>query len=303
MKTARLLKLYEDDLDVRYGERTAPEYLAHVRSFLAWLEARGLDLVDVRTDDLLAYQNDLHAARKRDGKLYSIGFQANRLTAVKSLFRFLYRRGFLLQDPAAAVAMPRLGSHLPRTILTCEEAKRLLGGVRGKSPTVLRDRAILETFYATGLRVSELVQLQPGDVDTEERVLRVVMGKGRKDRTVPLTRAAARALEAYLLAGRPKLLPRTGRKELFIGDRGARLQRAVVGRIVRAWAKKAGIKKLVTCHTFRHSVATHLLKGRADIRHIQALLGHASLSTTERYTRVEIQDLKEVLARAHPRGR
>jgi site-specific recombinase XerD len=302
-KTARLVALYADDLEARYGERTAPEYLAHVRSFLAWLEAQGLELADVRTESLLAYQKALHDARKRDGKPYSIGFQANRVTAVKSLFRFLYRRGFLLQDPSAAIETPRLPSHLPRTILTREEVLRLLGAVRGRSPRALRDRAILETLYGTGLRVSELCGLRVGDVDTEDLLLRIVMGKGRKDRNVPLTPAAARAIEAYLLLGRGKLLGRAPRKELFVGERGARLHRAVVNKLILPWAKKAGIRKHVTCHTFRHSVATHLLRNRADIRHIQVLLGHASLKTTERYTRVEIADLKRVVARAHPRGR
>jgi integrase/recombinase XerD len=295
--------LYADDLEARYGPRTAPEYLAHLRAFLTWMVAQGLQLQDVRTEELLAYQKALHAARKRDLKPYSIGFQANRLTAVKSFFRFLCRRGFVLQDPSAAVETPRLPSHLPRTILTREEVLRLLRVVRGKSPKVLRDRAILETLYGTGLRVAELCALRVGDVDTEDLLLRVVMGKGRKDRNVPLTPAAGRAIDAYLALGRARLLGRAPRKELFVGERGARLHRAVVNKLILPWAKKAGIRKHVTCHTFRHSVATHLLRNRADIRHIQVLLGHASLRTTERYTRVEIEDLKRVVARAHPRGR
>ena len=179
----------------------------------------------------------------------------------------------------------------------------MLDAVRGKSPKVLRDRAILETLYATGMRVAELCALRVSDVDTEDLLVRIVMGKGRKDRNVPLTPAAGRAIDAYLMLGRAKLLARTPRKELFVGERGAKLHRAVVNKLILPWAKKAGIKKHVTCHTFRHSVATHLLRNRADIRHIQVLLGHASLKTTERYTRVEIEDLKRVVARAHPRGR
>ncbi len=186
---------------------------------------------------------------------------------------------------------------------TREEMLRLLNAVRGKSPKALRDRAIFETLYATGMRVAELCALRVGDVDTEDLVARIVMGKGRKDRNVPLTPAAGRAIEAYLMLARAKLLGRAPRKELFVGERGAKLHRAVVNKIILPWARKAGIKKHVTCHTFRHSVATHLLRNRADIRHIQVLLGHSSLRTTERYTRVEIADLKRVVARAHPRGR
>jgi integrase/recombinase XerD len=302
-KTARLVALYADDLEARYGERTAPEYLAHVRSFLAWLEAQGLELADVRTESLLAYQKALHDARKRDGKPYSIGFQANRVTAVKSLFRFLYRRGFLLQDPSAAIETPRLPSHLPRTILTREEVLRLLGAVRGRSPRALRDRAILETLYATGIRAGELARLRLEDVDPEDRLLRIVCGKGRKDRTVPLTRAAAAAIDRYLQSGRPHIRGARASRWLFLAPRGGRLYGSALSALVAEAAETAGVDRHATCHTFRHSVATHLLKGGADIRHIQQLLGHTSLATTERYTRVEISDLTEVLRRAHPRGR
>jgi len=179
----------------------------------------------------------------------------------------------------------------------------IVTGPRGRSPLVRRDRAILETLYATGIRVTELIQLGPSDVDTSERTLRVIQGKGQKDRNIPLTRAAARAVEGYRSLGRPALLGPTASPWLFLGERGGRLHRAQVGDIVKAWAHKARVKKKVSCHTFRHSVATHLLRGRADIRQIQALLGHGSLSTTERYTRVELSDLKRVIERAHPRGR
>ena len=132
-------------------------------------------------------------------------------------------------------------------------------------------------------------------------MLRVVLGKGRKDRNVPLTTTAAEAISIYIEKGRPKLV-NSNHTNLFLADKGGRLQRAVLSRIVQKYAQKAGIEKRVTCHTFRHSVATHLLKGRADIRHIQMLLGHESLQTTQRYTRVEISDLKRVIERAHPRN-
>ena len=134
-------------------------------------------------------------------------------------------------------------------------------------------------------------------------MLRVILGKGRKDRNVPLTRAAAEAIEAYLARGRPKLVGREKVRFLFLQDRGGKMDRATACRIVQAWTEEAGVKKHVTPHTFRHTVATHLLKGKADIRHIQSLLGHASLGTTQRYTRVEVSDLKQVIERAHPRGR
>lgn len=302
-KTKRLLTLYAEDLGVRYGERTAAGYRGQVRAFLGWLQERGIELSEVRTEDLHAYETALYAARKPDGKPYSMGAQANRLVAIKNLFRFLYRRGFLLRDPAASLPARRLEQRLPRVILTRQEAARIIGAPDKKTPLGLRDRAILETLYATGIRVSELVGLKVEDVDTEDRLLRIVLGKGRKDRVVPLTRAAADAIERYLVKARAQLLGPVRSPRLFLGPHGGSLTRLSANRMIHRRAKEARVKKPVTCHTFRHSVATHLLKGRADIRHIQRLLGHGSLSTTERYTRVEVEDLKAVIARAHPRGR
>jgi integrase/recombinase XerD len=277
--------------------------MAHVHPFLEWLGGRGLDLLEVKAKDLHAYQSYLYAFRRKDGKPYAVAYQGARLVVLKHLFRFLYRRGYLLHDPGADIELPRLEKRLPRTILTFREVRRVLDAPDTKTPRGLRDRAMLETLYGTGIRVSELCNLTPYDVDTEERVLRVVLGKGRKDRNVPLTRAAAQAIEAYLVKGRPKLVGRNKLRFLFLQDRGGKMERATACRIVRERAEEAGIKKHVTPHTFRHTVATHLLKGRADIRHIQALLGHASLGTTQRYSRVEVSDLKQAIERAHPRGR
>jgi integrase/recombinase XerD len=303
-KTRRLLELYEDHLHVRYAPRTPAAYMAHVRAFLEWLAQKGLDLVDVKAKDLDAYQSHLYAyRRKSDGKPYSAAYQGTRLVVLKHLYRFLYRRGYLLHDPAADIELPRLEKRLPRVILTFQEVRKILEAPDSKTPRGLRDRAMLETLYGTGIRVTELCNLTPYDVDTEERVLRVVLGKGRKDRNVPLTRAAAQAIEAYLVKGRPKLVGRVKLRFLFLQDKGGKMDRATASRIVRQWAEEAGVKKHVTPHTFRHTVATHLLKGRADIRHIQSLLGHASLGTTQRYTRVEVSDLKQAIERAHPRGR
>lgn len=312
-KTEALLRRYVEDLALRYAERTVPEYVAHVRAFLVWLETRGLTLPALTRADLQRYQAELVAQRKPNGTPYSAGFHVNRLSALKSLFGFLLRRHLVLLDPTAGLERPRLEIRLPRAILTPREARRMVEAPRGHTPLGLRDRAILETLYATGIRASELIHLSPFDVDTEEGVLRVVRGKGGKDRHVPLTRAAADAIAAYLVKGRPTLLatqrtgsgiyPSKAARRLFVSPRGGVLYRATLDKLVHRWARHAKIKKQVTAHVFRHSVATQLLKRGADIRHIQVLLGHASLSTTERYTRVEISDLQAVVKRAHPRGR
>ena len=302
-RLSQVLRLYREDLDLRYGERTAPEYHSRVRRLLAWLKDKHVALFSVRTEDLLAYQTHLLSLRTGEGRAYSVGFHHNQLVAVKSFFRFLYRRGMMLADPAAPLEPPRQETRLPRSILTVREARAILEAASTRSPTDLRDRAILETLYATGIRVSELIHLTLSDVDTEERTLRVVRGKGRKDRAVPLTQAASEAIDDYLAHARGQLGPRASERHLFVTTHGAPMHRMGMSLLVKRWAFQAGIKKRVTPHTFRHSVATHLLKGRADIRHIQALLGHASLATTERYTHVAIEDLREVVRRAHPRGR
>jgi integrase/recombinase XerD len=301
-RTTDILQRFEEELLLRFGEATVPAYLRYTKSLLEWLEARGVGLVDARTADLRAYQGELLARRKADGRPYSAGFQVNQLKAVKAFFRFLYRGGYHLSDPAEKLEYPRVEKRLPRTVLTEDEALRILEVPKPKTVIGLRDRAILETLYATGIRASELSNLTPFDVDTEERTLRILLGKGRKDRHVPLTHAAAAAIEAYLTKGRLKLSCR-GARFLFLSRRGGRMNRWALTSLVRRLAKAARVEKRVTCHTFRHSVATHLLRGGADIRHIQALLGHGSLATTERYTRVELSDLKEVVHRAHPRGR
>ena len=302
-KTSRLLKLFEDHAHVRFAESTARGYVCGVRCFLDWLRERGIPLVDVRTADIEAYQVDVCALRKKDGTPYSVDLQVQRLSSAKTLFRFLCRRGYVLTDPSAPVVYPRRELRLPRGVLTRQETRKLVEAPDTSTPLGLRDRAILETFYGTGIRAGELAKLKTIDVDTEDKVLRVLLGKGAKDRNVPLTRAAADAIEAYLLHGRPKICGAVKSPWLFLALRGGRAYPDLLNGIVQDAAKKTGLEKHATCHTLRHSVATHLLKGGADIRHIQKLLGHRSLQSTERYTHVEISDLSKVLKRAHPRGR
>jgi len=299
--TQRLLRLFEDQCVARYAARTSEGYQAHALALVHWLKERGLGLEDCRRDDLLAYQRELSAQQYR-GRLYSLSHQSGRLNVVRLLFRLLLRLQERLDDPAASLESPRTASLLPRVILSVAEMTRLLEACRGRGAHVLRDRALLEVLYATGMRSSELIALELADAELIEGVLRIRRGKGGKGRVVPLTRSAIEALQRYLERGRKPLLV-GARRELFVSDHGLRFQRAVLNKHIGRWVRRAGLKKHVTCHTFRHSVATHLLRGGADIRYIQAFLGHASLGTTEIYTHVEIRDLKKVVKRAHPRGR
>jgi integrase/recombinase XerD len=302
-KTAQLLARYETDLGSYASPRTVEAFVASVRIFLSWLDTHGVALSEVRPADLEAWRSALQARRRKDGRPYAASTQYDYLVALKNFFRFLVRHCYLLHDPAASLELPRRERRLPRVIYSPSEVKRIIEAASGETPRELRDRALVETLYATGLRVGELTKLTPYDVDFEERVCRVVMGKGRRDRRVPLTAPAAEAIERYLDFGRARLLGPSRAPYLFLGDKGGYLHRAVVGRMLRGLAKRAGVRKPVACHGFRHSVATHLLKRGADIRHIQALLGHACLSTTQIYTQVELSDLRRVLTRAHPRGR
>ncbi len=301
-RTEALLALYTDWLTVQFAPKTVQGYQAVLRTYLAWLNARGLVLTRVTSADLVGYQRDRVAARKADGQPYSADHQMQHVTVLKSLYGFLVRRGVLLVNPTGLLAYPRVDQRLPRGVLARDEVRRILEAP-DTTPRGLRDRAILETLYATGIRAGELVRLRLEDVDPEDRLLRIVCGKGRKDRTVPLTRAAAAAIDRYLQRGRPHIRGARTSRWLFLAPRGGRLYGSALSALVADAADAARVDRHATCHTFRHSVATHLLKGGADIRHIQQLLGHTSLATTERYTRVEISDLTEVLRRAHPRGR
>ena len=301
-RTQALLALYTDWLTVQFAPKTVQGYQAVLRVYLTWLDAHGLALTRATSADLVGYQRDRVAARKADGQPYSADHQMQHVTVLKSLYGFLVRRGVLLMNPTGLLAYPRVDQRLPRGILARGEVRRILEAP-DTTPRGLRDRAILETLYATGIRAGELARLRLEDVDPEDRLLRIVCGKGRKDRTVPLTRAAAAAIDRYLQQSRPHIRGARTSRWLFLAPRGGRLYGSALSALVADAAAAAGVDRHATCHTFRHSVATHLLKGGADIRHIQQLLGHTSLATTERYTRVEISDLTEVLRRAHPRGR
>jgi site-specific recombinase XerD len=200
--------------------------------------------------------------------------------------------------------LPKQPQRLPRGILTRAEARRLIEATPSTKPRDIRDRAILETLYATGIRRAELLALTIYDADLQTATLRIEHGKGNTKRVVPLTQSAIVALKLYLEEARSLFAHETGQVRLFVSSRsGGPLDDDDIVRIVAKGAVRAGIRKHITPHTLRHSCATHLLKGRADIRQIQKLLGHRRLSSTEVYTRVEITDLHEVIARCHPRDK
>ena len=226
---------------------------------------------------------------------------ARTLSAVRTFHRFAVREGMVEEDPTAGVVRPRLPRALPHP-LTIDEVTAVIEVPGPDRPVGLRDRAILELLYGAGLRVSELTGLDVDDVDLEEGSVRV-FGKGSKERDVPVGRMAREAVAAYLTRGRPALASARSRSALFLNARGGRLTRQSCARLVDAHARAAGIRRTVTPHDLRHSFATHLLEGGADVRVVQELLGHASVATTQIYTLVTTEHLRMAYYTAHPRAR
>jgi integrase/recombinase XerD len=237
-------------------------------------------------------------ALRRDGRRAST--QARKVAAIRSFYGFALREGLAKRDVAALVDAPRPGSYLP-DVLATDQVERILDAPPADAPVGIRDRAILELLYACGLRVSELTGLDLDRVDLPNLQVRVI-GKGNKERRVPMGEPARERLHRYLSGPRAEWTARRPTPACFVSQRGHRLSREAVWRMVRRWTEAAGVAGHVTPHTFRHSFATHLLEGGADLRVVQALLGHASISTTQLYTHLTGDRLREVYLRAHPRA-
>jgi integrase/recombinase XerD len=292
-----------DDRRVRhFSPRTVEGNEYDLQIIARFLAARGIDAVETVTRAALRdFQEWLYREPTKRGTMRGVRNQYQFTTLIKTFFAWLRSEGILAHDPTAALEYARLPHELPRQVLTPNEARKVLEGIDTTTPTGYRDRTIMEVFYATGIRCQELIDLGVGDVNFEEELLRINRGKGNKDRVVPLSRIACRYLETYLKAVRPGLVRQHSGDRLFLSWRGRPLHRVNLIRHVTAHAKAAGLKKHVTCHTWRHTCATHLLKNQANLRHVQEILGHGCLSTTERYLHLNIDDLKAAHRRFHPR--
>jgi len=284
-------------------------YSRDLARYLTFLRARGIhDPAAVQERDVVAYAAGLSNARDDDGApRYAPATIARALVAVRALHRFALDEGIVDHDPTEELTSNRVPQGIPKA-LTEAEVTALLGAVSGEDPRALRDRAVLETLYAGGLRIAELVGLDRADVDLTDGLVRA-FGKGRKERVVPIGRVARAALDEYLRRGRPELEGRRRRLDQRAGDpvflnvRGGRLSRQACWRIVRDAGVRAGLGDGLSPHVLRHSCATHMLDHGADIRVVQELLGHASLSTTQIYTKVSPERLRRAYEAAHPRAR
>ncbi|MDD5087525.1 MAG: site-specific tyrosine recombinase XerD [bacterium] len=283
---------------------TLQSYERDLHAFRTWLTARQQAFDDVDHRTLERYLREL-------GEFLAPRSLARHLSSLRGFFRWRAMEGFATSNPAETLEGPKLPRYLPG-VLTVEDVERLLAAVTDEAPVSLRDRAMIEIAYSCGLRVSELVGLRRRDVLFEERLLRV-SGKGGKERFVPFGERAYATLKEYLFAGREHVrgqtrdgkarpLPPEARDVLFLNQHGRPLTRFGFGRVLQRYLQASGIETPVTPHTFRHTFATHLLEGGADLRVVQELLGHASISTTEIYTHLDREYLRETVRSFHPRG-
>lgn len=298
MSAEALGKLWLDHLAVERGlaANTLSNYRRDVDRYVTWLESAGkTDLNNVTASDLGDYVADL----RRGGLASSSAGRA--LVVARGLHKFATVEGAVAADVAAGVSPPKTGEKLPDT-LSIEEVGLLLDACPTDTPADLRDKALLEVLYATGARVSEVLGLVVDDVvGLDDGTFIKVTGKGNKQRIVPVGSAARDAVEAYLVRGRPAL-SKGKTHALFLNKRGGALSRQSAWTVIKEAAGRAGVDKHISPHTLRHSFATHLLEGGADVRTVQELLGHASVTTTQIYTHVTPENLREVWRTAHPRS-
>jgi integrase/recombinase XerD len=292
-----LIRRFTDTLWLEEGlsENTQKAYGSDLSHFAAWLAAeRGKSLEEADSAEIEAYLVSKHR-QKASGRS-----TARLLSSLRKLYGLLLREGRVSQDPTAAIDTPQIGRPLPKT-LTERDVEALLDAPEADDVLGCRDRAMLEVLYATGLRVSELVSLRLDQVNLRQGVIRVI-GKGGKDRLVPLGEEAEDWIDRYAKTARPVLLKGRHSDAVFVTDRGAAMTRQAFWYLIKRYALKAGIHKPLSPHTLRHAFATHLLNHGADLRVVQLLLGHSDLSSTQIYTHVAQERLKELHARCHPRG-
>ena len=280
--------------EIRVGRGLSPLTIAAYRRDLAQFVAVAGSSWRQDPEPVRDFVNDLRRAGRRPST------QARKVAAIRSFYGFALREGLAERDVAGLLDAPKSGSYLP-DVLAADTVARILDAPNERDPVHVRDRAILELLYACGLRVSELTGLDTDRIDLPGLGVRVI-GKGNRERRVPMGEEARERLHRYLAGPRSTWTAGRPTPAVFVSRRGARLTRESVWRIVRHWAGVAGVAERVTPHTFRHSFATHLLEGGADLRVVQTLLGHASISTTQLYTHLTGERVREVYTRAHPRA-
>ncbi len=287
------------ELERGLARNTLEAYRSDLQQFAEFLERHGLDPLVVHTTDLSAFISELATGTPERPAAAPATLQ-RKIACLRSFYRHLRREQILDHDPAAELRAPRSRARLPK-VLSRDEVTRLLEQPRGTTPGALRDRALLETMYACGLRASEAIGLELSELDLEAGILRA-RGKGSKERIVPVGGKAIEALGAYLERGRPPLVGLRPERRVFVNLRGGGLSRQGLYKIVRRHARTAGLEQRMSPHTLRHTFATHLLTGGCDLRSLQEMLGHADIGTTQIYTHLTTERLRDVYFEAHPRA-
>lgn len=296
------LNAYTDwALAAGYSEHTMATKRAAILRFIVWCDERGITRPTELTRPMLErFQRHLHQHRKSNGAPLSVVAQLGLLNSVTGWCRWLVRQNHLLHNPAADLELPKKPKALPKTILTVAQVEAILNLCDAGTLLGIRNRALLEVFYSCGIRRLELVGLKLYDVDTERGTLMVRQGKGRKDRFIPMGERACAWVDKYLREVRPEIVAGYDDQSLFLDDFGQPMTVRFLGDLVRRHVEASGITTPGACHVFRHAMATHMLENGADIRFIQAMLGHANLDTTQIYTRVSMTKLKEIHSATHP---
>jgi len=292
---------YNEAMQLRnYSKNTLHRRESDIRRFVGWCDERGIDQPqDVTKPILERYQKHLYYYRQANGEPLSPTSRNHYITSIKQFFKWLTLENYLLYNPASELFVPRQTPSLP-VVLTIEEIDALMLQPDLHTPYGVRDRAILEVLYSTGIRRSELINLQLHDISLPRRTLYVKEGKGGKDRLLPIGERAAQWLERYLLTIRQQLLMDINNQTLFLNDYGEAFRDNKLGDRVKRFMKNAGITAPGSCHLLRHAMATHMLENGAEMRFIQAMLGHADLRSTQIYTHVSIRKLQEIHAVTHP---
>ncbi len=303
MKVDEAIHCYLAELERRnYAQRTLSEYRFDLRHLCRFLLEKNIEEVQAATFSLLTeYQRWLFYLPKKDGGIRTVGTLNKIMAPVKGLFRFLKAEGIIVGDPSCNLENGREPRRLPRNVLTAKEAEKILESIDTGNVRGYRARTILEVFYSTGIRRSELINLRLLNVNLEEELLTIREGKGGHDRVVPLSRIACRYLETYIKGIRPQLVKNPNDDHLFLSLNGGAIHKDALSYLVKLHSRKAGIKKHMSCHVWRHTCATHLVQNNANLRHVQEILGHRSLATTEKYLSLTITDLKEAHRKFHPR--
>jgi integrase/recombinase XerD len=299
---AALLEKHLEDLRVRnYSAYTVKNRRVHIGFFLVWAGERGItEPVEVTRTVLESYQRHVFNYRKKNGEPLSFTGQHDRLVPLRVWFKWMARHHHILHNPASEMELPRLGMRLPKAVLTAAEAEQVIEQTNIHDPLGLRDRAILETLYSTGMRRLELVNLKLWDLDLERATVTIHQGKGKKDRIIPLGDRAAAWVRKYIDESRPHLATEPDHQIVFLSNAGEPFSLDYLTEVVRGYVEAADLGKHGACHLFRHTMATLMLEGGADTRFIQAMLGHADLKTTQIYTHVAIRQLQEIHRATHP---